>query len=49
MESILLALSPETKQRLDDKAKELGLNRTALLRLMVNAGLRYGVSFGKSK
>ena len=46
MERLLLELSTEMKHKLDDKAKELGVNRTALLRLMINAALRYDVNFG---
>ena len=45
MERLLLELSAEMKHKLDDKAKELGVNRTALLRLMINAALHYGVEF----
>ena len=49
MERLLLELSTEMKQRLDDKARRLGVNRTALLRLMINAALSYDVEFKGDK
>lgn len=49
MERVLLELTTEMKKKVDVKAKELGVSRTALLRLMINAALRYGVEFGNKE